>query len=58
MNNRDLVFHYAGVADYKNHAFLTVSKSLPTGYNYFGTKVPDKQNGCVRMDFKHMYNYF
>lgn len=52
MKNRDLVFHFAGVADYKNHAFLTVSKSLPPNFNYFGVKIPDASKGCVRMDFK------
>ena len=56
--NRDLVFHYSGVADYTNHAFLTISKSLPPGSKYFGVEVPEAQNGCVRMDFKHMLNFF
>jgi len=53
-----MVFHYAGVADYTNHAFLTVSKSLPPGYNYFGYKVPVPKSGIERMDFRHMFNYF
>ena len=56
--DRDMVFHYAGVADYTNHAFLTVSKSLRPGTNYFGTVVPGAKNGNERMDFKHMFNYF
>lgn len=58
MCNRDLVFHYAGVADYKNHGFLTVSKSLPPNYNYFDVIIPEAEIGSVRMDFKYMYNYF
>lgn len=56
--DREMVFHYAGVADYENHAFLCVSKSLPAGYNYFGIKVPEVNPRYERMDFRHMFNYF
>ena len=58
LKNRDMAFHYSGVADHINHAIITISKSLQPNFNYFGVKVPEASKGCERMDFKYLYNFF
>jgi hypothetical protein len=58
--HRDMLFTVTGNADYKNHAFFSVSKSVDVGEEYYGYVVegPPENSGLVRLDILMGYNYF
>jgi len=55
-----MLFTVTGNADYKNHAFFSVSKSVDVGEEYYGYVVegPPDNSGLVRLDILMGYNYF
>ena len=52
------MIHVSGVADYKNKAYISVSKSKGVGEEYYGYKIEDVSEGLVRMDISMGYNFF
>ena len=58
MAHRELVFHITGCADYKNKAFLSLSKSKNAGETYFGFQVPEERYEHPRIQINMGYNVF
>lgn len=56
--HRDLVFHVTGVADYKNKAFISVSKSKEAGETYHDVLIPDCPPDLARIEVKMGFNFF
>lgn len=58
--NRDMAMTMTGMMDQKNHALISVSKSIDIGEKYFDYTVeaPKEEEQLVRMEVKRGYNFF
>jgi len=58
--HRDINFHCTGVADYKNKAFVCLTKSKYSGDKYHGYTVPehDDSEGLVEMEIINGFHFF